>query len=143
MSNKIVYKTNFRTPTLETLKILTRLLTVWFEDGYCNITIANRRLITVIRFVVKNYIHPWKNFANRLHLMLHAYEIFFSKNMRATMLARSKHGPDICNSYEIYDENDRKMSKSVYTYNRKRKPNGLDFSIFYQMNRYKFCKIWI
>ena len=28
------------------------------EDGYCSITIANYRLITVIRFIAKSYTHP-------------------------------------------------------------------------------------
>ena len=32
-------------------------LTTRLEDGYCSITVANRRLITVIRFVAKSYTH--------------------------------------------------------------------------------------
>ena len=67
-----VYKTNFRTPALEILKNLMRSLTAWFEDGYCSITVANHPLIIVIRFVAKNYIRPWRDFANRFHLVLHA-----------------------------------------------------------------------
>ena len=46
---KSVYKTNFRTPVLVTLKNLMRYLTAQLEDGYCSITVANYRLITVIR----------------------------------------------------------------------------------------------
>ena len=75
------------------MKNLMRSLTAWLEDDYCSITVVNHRLITVIRFVAKNYIHPWKGFANRLYLVLHAYEILFSENMRVRTLARSKHGP--------------------------------------------------
>ena len=55
-----------------TLKILIKFLAVWFEDSYCSITVANHRLITIIRFVAKNYIHFRKNFINRFHLVLHA-----------------------------------------------------------------------
>ena len=29
-----------------------------FRGWYCSITVANHRLITVIRFVTKNYTHP-------------------------------------------------------------------------------------
>ena len=47
-------------------------LTARLEDGYCSITIANHRLITVIRFVVKNYTHPRRGFANKLYLVLRA-----------------------------------------------------------------------
>ena len=47
---------------------LTRPLTARLEDG----TVVNHRLITVIRFVVKSYIHLLKNFVNRFHLDLHA-----------------------------------------------------------------------
>ena len=28
------------------------------EDVYCNITVANHRLIIVIRFIAKSYTHP-------------------------------------------------------------------------------------
>ena len=52
---KLVYKINFRTPALVTLKNLMRHLTVQLDDDYCSITIANYRLITIIRFVVKSY----------------------------------------------------------------------------------------
>ena len=55
-----------------------RHLTARLEDGYCSITVANHRLITIIRFVVKSYTHPWKGFANKLHLVLHALKILFS-----------------------------------------------------------------
>ena len=55
-----------------------RPLTARLEDSYSSITVANRRLITVIRFVAKSYTHPWKGFANRPHLVLHACKIHFS-----------------------------------------------------------------
>ena len=42
------------------------------RGGYCSITVANHRLITVVKFIVKSYIHPWKFFVNRLYLVLHA-----------------------------------------------------------------------
>ena len=50
-----------------------RHVTARLEYGYCSITVANYRLITVIRFVSKSYTHPWKGFANKLSLVLHAY----------------------------------------------------------------------
>ena len=46
-------------------------------------SVANHWLIIVIRFVAKSYIHLWKDFANRLHLVHHTCEILFSKNVRA------------------------------------------------------------
>ena len=49
---------------------------------YCSITVANHQLITAIRFVSKIYTRSWKNFTNRLYLVLHASEILFSKNVR-------------------------------------------------------------
>ena len=36
------------------------------------VTVANHRLIIVIWFIAKSYTHPWRDFANRLHLVLHA-----------------------------------------------------------------------
>ena len=38
---------------------------------YCSATVANHRLITVISFVAKSCIYPWRGFENRLHLILH------------------------------------------------------------------------
>jgi len=32
-------------------------LTAQLEDGYCSITVGNHGLITIARFVAKNYIH--------------------------------------------------------------------------------------
>ena len=69
---KAVYKTNFRTPVLETLKNLMRSLIAWLKHGYCSIVVANHRLITVIRFVAKSYTHPQRDFANKLYLVFHA-----------------------------------------------------------------------
>ena len=79
-------KSNYKT-TSTTLRVnretnLMRHLIAWLEDGYCSITVANQQLITTIRFVSKSYTHPWKDFANRLRLVLHACEILFSKNVR-------------------------------------------------------------
>ena len=59
-----------------------RPLTARLEVSYCSIIITNHQLITVIRFISKSYTHPWKGYANSLHLVLHANEIFFSKNVR-------------------------------------------------------------
>ena len=56
-----------------------RHLTTWLDNCYCSITLANHQLITVIRFIAKSYTHLWKNFTNRFHLVLHAYEILFSR----------------------------------------------------------------
>ena len=44
-------------PRASDLKNLMRHLTARLEVGYCNINVANHRLITVIRFVVKSYTH--------------------------------------------------------------------------------------
>jgi len=72
-----------------------RSLTARLEDGYCSITVVNHRLITVIRFVVKSYTHLWKDFANKLRLILHAYEIFFSKIVCVThATTQTKQGPE-------------------------------------------------
>ena len=68
-----------------------RHLIVWWENGYCSIAVANNQLITVISFVSKSYIHPWKDFANRLHLILYAYEILFSKNVHEKFTVETKH----------------------------------------------------
>ena len=57
------------------LKNLIRPLAAWFEDGYCSITVVNHQLIIAIRFVAQSYTHPWKGFANKLHLILHAWKI--------------------------------------------------------------------
>ena len=40
------------------------------EHTHCSTTVANHQLIIVIRFVAKSYTHSWKDFANRLHLIL-------------------------------------------------------------------------
>ena len=72
-----------------------RILTAWLEDGYCSNTVANNQLINVIRFVSKSYTHPWKDFANRLHLVLHAYEILLDSLLekRARKICKvTKHG---------------------------------------------------
>ena len=92
VSNKISLQNQLQNPALVTLKNLMRSLTARLEDGYCSITVANHRLVTVIRFVAKSCTHPWKGFANRLHLVHHTCEILFSENMCARILAWSKQG---------------------------------------------------
>ena len=70
-----------------------RHATARLEDGYYCITVANHRLITVIRFVVKGYTHPWKFFTNKLRLVLHACEILFSRIVCYSMIGKNKQGP--------------------------------------------------
>ena len=70
---------------------LTSLLTAWLDNCYCSITVANNQLIIIIRFVSKNYTHPWKCFANRLHLVLHIWKKKFSKNVRKKFPVETKH----------------------------------------------------
>ena len=50
------------------------------------VTVANHRLITVIKFVAKSYTHPLKNFTNKFYLLLYACEILFLKNVRAIFI---------------------------------------------------------
>ena len=53
----------------------------WLEDGYCSIT--GHGLIRLIRFGSQSCTYLWKGFANKLHLICHAYKIpswiFFRK----------------------------------------------------------------
>jgi hypothetical protein len=56
--NKVSLQNQLQNPTLVTLNNLMRPLTARLEDGYYSITVANHRLITVIRFVAKSYTHP-------------------------------------------------------------------------------------
>ena len=70
------------------LKNLMSPLTARLEDDYYNITVANHRLITVIRFVAKSYTHPWIFFANRLHLVHHAYGFSFRKTCALEFVER-------------------------------------------------------
>ena len=74
------YKTTSTTPRVNRETNLMRPLTAWLEDGYCSITVANHQLITVIIFISKSYTHPWKSFANRLHLVLYAEVRCFVKS---------------------------------------------------------------
>ena len=76
VSNKASLQNQLQNPALVTLKNLIRPLTARLDDDYCSITVANNRLIIVIRFVAKNYTHPWKSFANKFRLVLYACEIF-------------------------------------------------------------------
>ena len=57
------YKITSTTPRVNRETNLMRSLTArledgYCEDGYCSITVANYQLITVIRFISKNYIRP-------------------------------------------------------------------------------------
>ena len=54
-----------------------RMIRIW----YCSITVANHKLTITIRLVSKNYTHPWKDFANKLRLVLHAYIRLFVKKI--------------------------------------------------------------
>ena len=54
-----------------------RSLTAQLEDGYCSITIANHELITVNRFVTKNYTYLWKFFTNKHTFSILYIEDFF------------------------------------------------------------------
>ena len=67
-----------------------RPLTARLEDGYCSITVANHRLITIIRLVVKSYTHPWKDFTNKLRLVLYACKIFFSRIVCYAVIGKNK-----------------------------------------------------
>ena len=59
--------------------IVTRHINPRLVNGYCSITIANYGLIRLIRFIVSNYTHLWKCFANRLYLIYHACKIPLAK----------------------------------------------------------------
>ena len=74
---KIVCKTNSTTFMLLRETNLMRPLTARLE--VLQITVAIHRLIIIIRFVVKSYTHPWKDFANKLCLVLYTCEILFSR----------------------------------------------------------------
>ena len=69
-----------------------RPLTARLEDDHCSITVANHRLIIIIRFVVKSYTHLWKDFENKIRLVLHACKIIFSGIMCRAMIVKSKQG---------------------------------------------------
>ena len=88
------YKTTSTISRVNRETNLMRPLTARLDDGYCSITVVNHRLITIIRFVVKSYTHPWKSFTNKLRLVLYALKIFFSRIVRAThaMQPKTKQG---------------------------------------------------
>ena len=96
---KVVCKINSTTSTLLRDTNIMRFLTARLEDNYCSINVANHELITIIRFVAKSYTHPWKSFANKLHLGAHACKILFvaqivlAKNKALASMSQS-------NSYE-------------------------------------------
>ena len=66
-----------------------RPLTARLEIDYCSINVANHRSITIIRFVAKSYVHLWKSFTNRPHLILHTCKIF----LVAQVLLNNQTGP--------------------------------------------------
>ena len=96
MSNKINSQNQLKNFALGILKNLMRSLTAWLKNGYCSITVANHWLITVIKFVAKSYIHPWKDFTNRLHLALHACKIFFLGKCALGTIACCKQSSGSC-----------------------------------------------
>ena len=49
--------------------------------SYCSITVSNHGGTWLIRFVSKNYTHPWKSFANKFRLVLYAYIRLFVKKI--------------------------------------------------------------
>ena len=51
------------------------------------VTVASHQLITIIIFIAKNYIHPWRDFAKRFYLVFHA-RIFLDLRV----LKKTKHG---------------------------------------------------
>ena len=74
---KAVYKTNSTTTVLLCETNLMRSLTARLEDGYYSITVANHKLIIVIKFIAQSCTHLWKKFANKFHLVQHACKILF------------------------------------------------------------------
>ena len=52
---------------------------------YCSVTVTNHSGIWLIRYILKSYTHPWKSFANKLRLVLHACIRLFMYNV-------TKHG---------------------------------------------------
>ena len=77
MSNKASLQNQLQNIRASDPKESNEVLNARLEDVYCSITVDNHRLITVIRFVAKNYTHPWKSFANKLRLVVHARKILF------------------------------------------------------------------
>ena len=57
-TSKPSLQNQLQNPALVTLKNLIRLLTAQLENSYCSIIVINHQLITVIKFITKNYIHP-------------------------------------------------------------------------------------
>ena len=58
--------------------------------GYCSITVVNYDGTWLIRFVSKNYTHPWKNFANKFCLVLYVYICLFVKKFSWNIQTRPK-----------------------------------------------------
>ena len=58
MSNKVSLQNQLQNPRANDPEESNKSFDVRLEDGYCSINVANHRLIIVIRFVAKNYIHP-------------------------------------------------------------------------------------
>ena len=79
MSNKVSLQNQLQNPCArnpeESNEVFDRVIRGW----YCSIIVVNHWLITIIRFIAKSYIYPWKNFINRLHLVLRTYKIFLWK----------------------------------------------------------------
>ena len=73
---------------------LVRSLAAQLEDGYCSITVVNHRLITVLRFVVKSYIHPWKDFTNKFRLVFYPFDFFLGTRVHGNKQRLGTH--DTC-----------------------------------------------
>jgi hypothetical protein len=58
VSNKISLQNQLQNPALVTLNNLMRPFDRVIRGRYCSITVANHRLITVVRFVAKSCTHP-------------------------------------------------------------------------------------
>ena len=58
MSNKVSLQNQLQNPRASDPEESNKAFDAQLENDYCSITVANHRLITVIRFVAKNYTHP-------------------------------------------------------------------------------------
>ena len=60
MSNKISLQNQLQNLRASDSEESNEAFDARLEDGYCSITVANHRLITVIKFVAKSYTQPKK-----------------------------------------------------------------------------------
>ena len=57
VSNKVSLQNQLQTPRARDPEESNETFDARLENGYCSITVANHRLIIVIRFVAKKYTH--------------------------------------------------------------------------------------